>query len=128
MTSNRLQSTRTPEIQESCSQERVCHQSNMPSHQLVFVVIVVMWIVTVTDSYPYTPDTAIPAEDMTRYYTALRHYIKLITRQRFGKRSSPEPMFMSQLLRGTQESIPDSTYDEADTEPDKIRLKEISNW
>ncbi|XP_016328788.1 pro-neuropeptide Y-like [Sinocyclocheilus anshuiensis] len=100
----------------------------MHSHQLVFMVIAVMWIVTITDAYPYTPDTAIPAEDMAKYYTALRHYIKLITRQRYGKRSSPEPMFLSRLLRETQESIPESTYDEAGTEHDKIRLKVISSY
>uniref|UniRef100_A0A8C1M7J8 Neuropeptide Y n=1 Tax=Cyprinus carpio TaxID=7962 RepID=A0A8C1M7J8_CYPCA len=100
----------------------------MHSHQLVFMLSAVMWIMTITDAYPYTTDTDIPAEDMTKYYTALRHYIKLITRQRYGKRSSPEPMFLSLLLRETQESIPESTYDEAGTEHDKIRLKEISSW
>uniref|UniRef100_A0A9J7WZA9 Neuropeptide Y n=1 Tax=Cyprinus carpio carpio TaxID=630221 RepID=A0A9J7WZA9_CYPCA len=95
----------------------------MHSHQLVFMLSAVMWIMIIADAYPYTTDTDIPAEDMTKYYTALRHYIKLITRQRYGKRSSPEPMFLSLLLRETQESIPESTYDEAGTEHDKIRLK-----
>ncbi|XP_043117689.1 pro-neuropeptide Y-like [Puntigrus tetrazona] len=80
----------------------------MPPHRLVFMVFAVMWIVTVTDAYviPYPPDTAISKEDMTKYYTALRRYIKLITRQRYGKRSSPELMFLSLLFRETPESSP----------------------
>uniref|UniRef100_A0A8C2L4V6 Neuropeptide Y n=3 Tax=Cyprinus carpio TaxID=7962 RepID=A0A8C2L4V6_CYPCA len=75
----------------------------MSSHHLVFMVFAVMWIVTVTDAYPYTPDTAIPEEDTTKYYTALRHYIKLITRQR-------KQSFLDNI-RGSR------------TEHDKIRLK-----
>uniref|UniRef100_A0A8C1ZJY5 Pro-neuropeptide Y n=1 Tax=Cyprinus carpio TaxID=7962 RepID=A0A8C1ZJY5_CYPCA len=60
-------------------------------------------LLTVTDAYPYTPDTAIPEEDTTKYYTALRHYIKLITRQR-------KQSFLDNI-RGSR------------TEHDKIRLK-----
>ncbi|XP_048009660.1 pro-neuropeptide Y-like [Megalobrama amblycephala] len=100
----------------------------MHSHQFMFMIISVMWIVTVTDANPYKPDTDIPAEDMTKYYTALRHYIKLITRQRYGKRNSPEPMFLSLLLRETPGSIPELTYEEADTEHDSIRFKEMPVW
>ncbi|ROL49883.1 Pro-neuropeptide Y [Anabarilius grahami] len=100
----------------------------MHSHQFMFMIIAVMWIVTVTDAYPYTPDTVIPAEDMTKCYTALRHYIKLITRQRYGKRNSPEPMFLSLLLRETPGSIPELTYEEADNEHDSIRTELAYPW
>ncbi|KAK7147738.1 hypothetical protein R3I94_010305 [Phoxinus phoxinus] len=81
----------------------------MHSHQFMFMIIAVMWIVS-TEAFPYTPrDSVIPAEDLAKYYTALRHYIKLITRQRYGKRNHPEPMFPSLLLRETPGSIPEST-------------------
>ncbi|KAK2903314.1 hypothetical protein Q8A67_008027 [Cirrhinus molitorella] len=72
-----------------------CNQRKMHSHQQVFIVIAVMWILTITDAYQDTPDTVITDEDMIKYYSALRQYMKLITRQRYGKRFSPEPVFLS---------------------------------
>ncbi|XP_067305867.1 pro-neuropeptide Y-like isoform X2 [Pseudorasbora parva] len=100
----------------------------MRSHQFMFMIFAVMWIVTVTDAYPFTSDTVIPGEDMTRYYSALRNYIKLITRQRYGKRNSPEHRFQSLLLRATPGSIPETTNEEASTEHNSIRFKEMLIW
>uniref|UniRef100_A0A8C6S7P4 Peptide YYb n=1 Tax=Neogobius melanostomus TaxID=47308 RepID=A0A8C6S7P4_9GOBI len=69
-----------------------------------------------SDAYPPKPESpgnSASPEEWAKYQAAVRHYVNLITRQRYGKRSSPEDV--AWLLFGAdsnQDSEPRSEYND----------------
>nr|XP_029484600.1 peptide Y-like isoform X1 [Oncorhynchus nerka]XP_029484601.1 peptide Y-like isoform X1 [Oncorhynchus nerka] len=73
---------------------------------VVLVLGVLVCLGTFTDAYftkPVSPDDNAPPEEWARYNTALRHYINLINRQRYGKRSALESALGWLLFRDESE-------------------------
>ncbi|XP_043959587.1 peptide Y-like [Gambusia affinis] len=85
---------------------------------VMFAALVVCLLVCwsgFADAYPpkpERPDSNASPEEWAKYHTAVRHYINLITRQRYGKRSSPEEAVAWLLLgaNSDQDGEPRSDY------------------
>ncbi|XP_076008149.1 peptide YYb [Genypterus blacodes] len=80
-----------------------------------FVLCLLLCWSSLADAYPPQPESpggnATP-EEWAKYHAAVRHYVNLITRQRYGKRSTPEQA-VAWLLFGadsSQDSDPRSDY------------------
>ncbi|CAJ1075385.1 peptide YY-A [Xyrichtys novacula] len=84
---------------------------------LVAVVLcVLVCLGTMADAYPPKPENPgedAPPEELAKYYTALRHYINLITRQRYGKRSAQEDVVAELLFGGDSNRGQRSRYDDS---------------
>uniref|UniRef100_A0A8C6SYC8 Neuropeptide Y n=1 Tax=Neogobius melanostomus TaxID=47308 RepID=A0A8C6SYC8_9GOBI len=55
----------------------------------------------------YFGTEAYPVKPLAEYYSAIRHYINLITRQRYGKRDFTDDGFSDMFVK---ESIPGDNY------------------
>ncbi|KAL7887538.1 hypothetical protein AOLI_G00052590 [Acnodon oligacanthus] len=110
------------------------HQSqsslkDMQTHVVMSLGIALLML-TAGNAYPMkpvSPGENVPAEELAKYYSALRHYINLITRQRYGKRSAPPALFSDLLLPESAESIPRLWYGEP-TDESRIRHDDLKMW
>ncbi|XP_005070140.2 peptide YY isoform X1 [Mesocricetus auratus] len=81
-----------------------------PWSVMVAVLLVLLACLgALVDAYPTKPEA--PGEDaspeeLSRYYASLRHYLNLVTRQRYGKRDIPDAVFSKLLLTDDSENLP----------------------
>ncbi|XP_067100553.1 peptide Y-like [Osmerus mordax] len=81
------------------------------------VLCVLVCLSSFAEAYPPKPESPgnnAPAEEWAKYHTALRHYVNLITRQRYGKRSTPEAALAWLLFGEDSESNPTPRSESSD--------------
>ncbi|XP_021034064.1 peptide YY isoform X1 [Mus caroli] len=89
---------------------------------VAMLLILLACLGALVDAYPAKPEA--PGEDaspeeLSRYYASLRHYLNLVTRQRYGKRDVPAALFSKLLFT-----------DDSDSEnlPFRSRPEDLDQW
>ncbi|XP_072534832.1 pro-neuropeptide Y-like isoform X2 [Salminus brasiliensis] len=101
----------------------------MLTHMMMSLGIALMML-TASNAYPLKPAKPgenVPAEELAKYYSALRNYINLITRQRYGKRAGPHTLFSDLLLTESTESIPQLRHGDS-TDESRNRYDDLKMW